>query len=90
MSKKYLISCNLRTPNWNYSGFLNAITTLGVWWHYIDSTWIIKNSVYTPQQMHSILGPFLSRTDYILIVEIVPGNKYGWLPPEAWQWIDTP
>lgn len=89
LGKKYLITCNLKTPNWNYTGFLTAITQLGAWWHYIDSTWIIKDTNHTPQTMHQILGPHLSRTDYILIVEIVNTNKYGWLPPDAWQWLET-
>lgn len=87
--RKYLITYTLKTPGWNYTGFFTALQSLGTWWHYLDSTWIIKNSIYTPQQMHAILGPHLSRNDFILIVEIVPGNKNGWLPPEAWRWIDS-
>ncbi len=89
LSKKYLITYTLRTNNWNYKGFYDAIITLGAWWHYIDSTWIIKNSQYTTQQMYSILAPHLSTKDSILIIEIVPENKFGFLPADAWQWLNT-
>lgn len=89
MGRKYLITYTLKTPNWNYSGFFAAIQSLGTWWHYLDSTWIIKNSIYTPQQMYAKVAPFISKKDHILIVEIVPNNKEGYLPKDAWDWINS-
>lgn len=88
-TKKYLITCNLKTPNWNYTGFYNTIASLGTWWHYIDFTWIIKNSSYTPEQMYNFLAPHLSKNDFILIVEIIPETKRGWLPQDAWNWLNS-
>ena len=88
MEKKYLITYNTKTPNWNYTGFFNALQSIGPWWHYLDTTWIVKSSL-TSQQVYSMLGPHLSRSDFILVVEIIPGNRYGWLPQEAWNWIDN-
>ena len=89
MQKKYLITYSLKTPNWNYTGFFNALQNIGPWWHYLETTWIVKSS-YNSQQIHSLLGPHLSKNDLILIVEIVPGTSFGWLPQEAWTWINTP
>ena len=87
MEKKYIITYNLKTLNWNYTGFFNALQNIGPWWHYLDSTWIIKTN-YTSQQIYSMLGPHLSKNDLILVVEIIPGTRYGWLPQDAWNWID--
>lgn len=87
MSKQYLITCNLKTANWNYTNFYNAISKLGAWWHYIDCTWIIKNATLNTKQIYEALAPHLSKNDFILIVEIVPGTKNGWLPSDAWKWL---
>lgn len=86
--KKYLITYNLKTPNWNYSGFFASLQNLGAWWHYLDTTWIIKSNL-TSQQIHAVLAPHLSRNDLMLVIEIVPSNRFGWLPPDAWTWIDS-
>lgn len=86
--KKYLITYSLKTPNWNYTGFFSALQSIGPWWHYLDTTWIIKSNL-TAQQIHAVLAPHLSRNDLMLVVEIVPGNRFGWLPPDAWTWIDS-
>lgn len=89
-TKRYLITYSLKTPNWNYSGFFGAIQGMGTWWHYIDSTWILKNTSYTnAQQIYTRLAPFLSKNDFILVVEIVPGTSFGWLPKAAWDWINS-
>ena len=89
LGKKYLITCNLKTVNWNYTGFYNTVNSLGAWWHYIDHTWIIKNCPLTTQQIYEKLAPHLSQSDFILVVEIIPSNKHGWLPKDAWTWLDT-
>ncbi len=88
MQKKYIITYNLKNSIWNYTGFFNALQSIGPWWHYLDSTWIIKTN-YTSQQIYSMLGQHLSKSDLILIVEIIPGNRYGWLTKDAWDWIDS-
>lgn len=88
MTKQYLITYNLKTTNWNYTPFFNALKNIGPWWHYLDSTWIIKTS-FSSQQIHSILGPHLPQADHILIVEIIPETRFGWLSQDAWNWIDN-
>jgi hypothetical protein len=89
LGKKYLITYTLKTPNWNYARFYTALQSLGSWWHYLDSTWVIKDSLYTTEQMYNIVAPGLSIKDFILIVEIAPGTNYGFLPKAAWDWLNT-
>ncbi|MEI6191079.1 MAG: hypothetical protein WCP24_01755, partial [bacterium] len=65
------------------------LKSIGPWWHYLDSTWIVKSTL-TPQQIYQRIGPgLLLQNDFILVIEIVPGNKFGWLPQEAWNWINN-
>ncbi len=87
--KKYLITYNLKTQNWNYNGFFNALKSIGPWWHYIDSTWIIKTNLSSNEIYNRIAPGLLSTQDYILIVEINNKDKYGWLPKDAWDWLNS-
>jgi hypothetical protein len=89
LGRKYLITYTLRTPNWDYRKFYAAIQSLGNWWHYLDTTWAIKDSVYTTNQMYDKLASGLSTKDSILIVEIVQGTSYGFLPKDAWDWLNS-
>jgi hypothetical protein len=57
------------------------------WMRYSLSTWI----VYTPrdaQQLFEKLRPLVSLSDSILVTRIVPGDRAGYLPKWAWDWLD--
>ncbi|HCG5919202.1 TPA: hypothetical protein NJ048_004359 [Vibrio parahaemolyticus] len=84
--KAYVITYDLRTPNQNYNGLYEAIKTTGRWWHYLDSTWIIATDE-SPAQIWSRLEPFVDNNDNLLIME-VKNNSQGWLPQDAWEWIN--
>lgn len=87
--RKYLITYSLKTPNKDYTPFYNALKSMGPWWHHLESTWIIKSDL-TPKEIYSRIGPgLLTVRDFILVVEIVPTNKEGFLPREAWDWINS-
>lgn len=88
MTKKYLISYNLKTPNWNYTGFFSALKNIGPWWHYLDTTWIIKTNYSSAQEVYMIIAPHISRGDLILVTEIT-GTSFGWLPQDAWTWLNN-
>ena len=49
MSTK-LIAYDLNAPGQDYTSLTDAIKTLGVWRHYLDSTWLVK-SAHTAQQI---------------------------------------
>ncbi|HIF9328495.1 TPA: hypothetical protein ACX6RL_000741 [Photobacterium damselae] len=84
--KAYVITYDLRTPNQNYNGLYEAIKTTGRWWHYLDSTWIIATDE-SPAQIWSRLELFVDNNDNLLIME-VKNNSQGWLPQDAWEWIN--
>lgn len=70
---------------------LELIKTRGIkaWWHYLESTYIIKVD-------YSVNATHVAE----LIIEIAPGKKFftseielndysGWLSNEAWDWIQS-
>lgn len=82
-----LITYDLRNPSHNYEPLYNEIKQAEEWWHYIDSAWLIKTQI-SPQNWYSkIAKHFFLTSDSFLIIE-VKRNYYGWLPQDAWEWID--
>ena len=87
---KYLITYDLKNKSiTNYQSLFVAIKSVGPWWHYLDSTWIVKTNLNS-QQIWNILGQHLLRNDHILVVKIDNSDKWGWLPQDAWNWLNTP
>lgn len=83
-----LITYNL-TPNRDYTAFFNAIKSspATTWWHYIDSTWLIKTDEL-PEAMLERFRPHINEgTDTILITKTDTSVYNGWLPKEAHEWI---
>ncbi|MCX8819277.1 hypothetical protein [Vibrio parahaemolyticus] len=85
--KAYSITYDLKSPNRNYSGLYDAIKATGKWWHYLESTWLVVTDE-TPQQIWTRLQPSVDNDDNLLIIE-VKNNAQGWLPKEAWDWINV-
>jgi len=52
----------------------------------LESTWLIVTSE-TPDEIWQRLAPHIDKNDYLLIIE-VRNNAQGWLPRDAWDWID--
>lgn len=88
---KYLITYDLKTAPRDYNPLYEAIKQLpGQWWHYLESTWIIKDCNLTAEQVFERLRPHLNlEKDYALVIKIDTSNKEGWLPRAAWDWLNT-
>lgn len=56
------------------------------WYRYAANCWIAYTTK-TPQQWYELLKPLLHANDTFLICEIDPKNRYGYLPEEAWNWL---
>ena len=85
--KVYSITYDLSKPGRDYSGLYDAIKSFGAWWHYLESTWLVSTS-HTPSQIWERIGKHIDSNDSVLIIEI-KNNKSGWLPKDAWDWINT-
>ena len=89
MTRKFLITFDLKTAGRNYDSFFTALRNIGPWWHYLSSTWIVKGSNLNAVQIYDALAPHLGSNDHILVVEIDTRTKWGYLPMDAWRWLDS-
>ena len=85
---KYLITYDLKTsPASSYDSLYKEIKASGTnWWHYLDSTWVIKSSLEA-KAINKKLIAHLKQGDRIFIVKIETSSMDGWLPKEAWDWL---
>ena len=83
-----MINYDLKSPAASYGSLYEAIKTYGVWWHYLESAWIVKTND-TPKTIYEKLLPSLKKGDSIMIVDITNSAYYGLLPPMAWEWIQN-
>jgi hypothetical protein len=83
----YSINYDLRFPGRDYSSLYNAIKGCGEWWHFLGSTWLVNTSL-NAQQIWDRLAPYVDQNDHVLVIRI--GRDYqGWLPNQAWDWINA-
>lgn len=83
--KVYLISYDLKTQNRDYTPLYDAIKNNYNWWHYLESTWLVATNENS-QQISNRLIATITQNDRLLIIQ-VSIDYYGWLPVEAWNWI---
>jgi len=81
-----IVTYDLKTRR-DYGPLYAALQRQGSWWHYLTSTWLISTS-NNPQQVFEAIHPFMDPQDFVFVAEL--GNQYqGWLPKEAWEWINA-
>jgi hypothetical protein len=77
--------------NFDYKKFHDTITTAkGIinWWHYLESSYIIitENNI-TATNVSDFVGQHM-KNKHFLVAELNLKNHNGWLPKEAWDWIN--
>jgi len=84
-----LVTFSLRNPDKDYSSFFVSIRGNALnWWHYIEQTCVVSTEKDADAYAH-LLYPHLEATDSLLVVEIQPRQFQGWLPPAAWEWLNS-
>jgi hypothetical protein len=81
----YSINYDLHRPGQNYEDVINVIKSLGAWWHYLDSTWLVDTTL-NAAQIWAKLEPHIDTNDNFLIIGVTRDYS-GWLPEDAWKWI---
>jgi hypothetical protein len=82
----YAINYGLKRPGQNHAGLHAAIKDLGASRHYLGSTFLVETSL-NANQIWEHLSPHVDKTDLVLMV-CVMNDTQGWLPEEAWDWIN--
>ena len=81
-----IVTYDLKTRR-DYTAFYGALQQQGSWWHYIASTWLLSTDK-SPEEVARALRPYMDLYDSLLVAEL--GGRYnGYLPDEAWQWINN-
>jgi hypothetical protein len=84
----YAVMYKIDASKKDYSGLYDKIKSLGLWMHYLDSSWLVyTDDKKTAKEVYDALIPFIAgETDYLLVFE-VKNNWWGWLPTDAIKWI---
>jgi hypothetical protein len=82
----HLVTYDLRRPGQTYDAIHERIRSLGDWWHYLESTWMIHTDLRA-SEISAHLRSVIDANDLLLVAEVTADND-GWLPPEAWTWIN--
>ncbi|WP_069997771.1 hypothetical protein [Cellulosilyticum sp. I15G10I2] len=86
--KVFLISYDLNKSGQDYNSLYEAIKACSysdTWWHYLDSTWIIKSNL-SVSQVSDKLKSVMDDNDSLLVIEVI-NNYAGWLPQKAWDYL---
>lgn len=82
----YCVSYDLNKAGQNYNALYEELKKAGTWWHYLDSTWLIDTSL-TAQSLSDRLLKHIDSNDRLLVIKVTRDYQ-GYLPKEAWDWIN--
>ena len=86
----YLIQFTKVNPTTDLGKMDEAIKARGDgWFRFFDDSWLINaRPGDTPEAIAKSLFPLMKDTDRIFVVQL-QRNFYGWLPLEAWDWLNS-
>ena len=83
----FLIGYDLNKPEQDYPELINAIeTSFGKWWHYLDSTWLIKSDL-SATDIRDKLKPHIDSDDELLVVRLSGEGAWAGFSSEASDWL---
>jgi hypothetical protein len=82
-----LVGYDLDSPGQNYDDLIAAIKEAGAWWHYLDSTWLVKTQL-TAIELRDNLTEHIDTNDELLVIEVT-GDAAAWIgfDDEGNQWL---
>jgi len=93
MKRVFLIAANNGIP-FDANGLHQFVINLHMkgqiseWWHYIPGPiYLVKTNLDT-NQINSLFFQHMNGLQYLLI-KVDPSEVGGFLPPEAWNWINS-
>ena len=86
MSNLYLILYDLNSPGQDYVDLYEQIKSYGIWWHHLDSTWIIKTKK-TAAEIRDHLSKYIDDNDELLVVRFGSSWAGHGLEKRAYDWL---
>ena len=84
----YLVAVQLRRPNADYGPVIGMIKNVGIAWMYYIPHVVLIQSHETAAAINLKILKFITKEDYILVIQVTKQYQ-GWLPKEAWDWLNT-
>lgn len=90
----FIISYDLKSSGRDYTSLYDQIKSLGEWQHPLESVWVVfaeypagvSKEEYLDNMSNSIRNE-MTAEDLLLIFEIKPEVRQGWLATSFWQWM---
>ncbi|AIJ45913.1 hypothetical protein O987_08895 [Comamonas testosteroni TK102] len=82
----YLIGYDLNKTGQDYAALIDAIKGLGLWWHCLDSTWIIKHDGPSTV-IRDALKPYIDSNDELLVVKLTGEGAWMGFNTECSTWL---
>lgn len=83
--KSYIVSYD-KSDEDNYTSLEEELMQSGVWWHYLERTWIIMTDE-TPDEIWKRIEDKINKEKHFLLMEVNGKNRQGWLKQTEWDWI---
>ena len=83
----YLVTFKLGDPNVDPSNLVGAIKKLGNGWMYYIPTVVFINSSESADSISKKLLPLITNDDYLFVTKITK-EQQGWMPKDAWKWLN--
>ena len=82
-----LVGYDLNKSGQNYDDLIEKIKSYGVWWHCLDSTWLIKTTK-SPVAVRDELKALVDGNDELLVMDVT-GNSAAWagFGTDCSQWL---
>jgi len=64
-----LVGYDLNRPGQNYSGLVEELKAVPLWWHYLDSTWLVRTEE-APVELRDRLSAHVDPGDELLVIDV--------------------
>jgi hypothetical protein len=84
-----LVTFALRNKHRDYEQFFVELRGNSVnWWHFIGQTAVVSSHLDADSFAKKLIQQ-IETTDSLLVVKVEPHQFQGWLPPQAWDWLNS-
>lgn len=87
MMNVYIISYDLKVPGRDYTALYEKIKCMGDWQHPLESVWLLATGNYDEDSIYHELKPAIDANDLLLILQVNPQKRQGWLAVSFWEWM---
>lgn len=83
----FLITYDLRNPEWDYTPLYDAIRAIGDNNHPLESVWLVVSGDLNVSEITTQLKQFMDGKDLVFVLDITKSSVQGWLPKSSWEWL---